>query len=65
MREQDTLRLILKDFLKDTGFKQSVLSEKLGLAPGTLACFKCGNFDLSKDKAEELLNLIERIENIC
>lgn len=62
---QDVLREILKDFLKDNGITQKFISEKMGLSSNTLASFKCGAFNLSEEKAQELLNLIERLEGIC
>lgn len=59
---QNTLRETLRDFLKRSGYKQTALSLKLGLAAGSLASFKRGYYNLSEEKAKELLDLIETLE---
>ena len=60
MINQNDLRELFKEFLKETGIRQSFVSAAIGLEKNSLSVFKNGAYNLSEDKANALIEYMER-----
>ena len=65
MINQNELREQLREFLKETGIKQSFISVAIGLDKNSLSVFKNGAYNLSEEKAKALINYMERWKSLC
>lgn len=61
---QDELRNQLRTFTQQTGIRQTAISEKLGKHKTYLANFICGNRNISPQSAKELVEFMERTEEL-